>query len=76
MIASQALLTLGVPLARVLRRVQAQRAGHYQAAARAVPRRRHARVRRPTTPTPTACTRCACPQDSRYRGRPLSDAAA
>ncbi len=30
MIASQALLTLGVPLSRVLRRVQAQRAGHYQ----------------------------------------------
>ena len=30
MIASQAMLQLGVPLARVLRRVQAQRAGHYQ----------------------------------------------
>jgi monovalent cation:H+ antiporter-2, CPA2 family len=30
MIASQALLQLGVPLARVLRRVQAQRAGHYR----------------------------------------------
>jgi len=30
MIASQALLQLGVPLARVLRRVQAERAGHYR----------------------------------------------
>jgi CPA2 family monovalent cation:H+ antiporter-2 len=30
MIASQALLQLGVPLARVLRRVRAQRAGHYR----------------------------------------------
>ncbi|MBX3637318.1 MAG: cation:proton antiporter [Rubrivivax sp.] len=30
MIASQAMLMLGVPLARVLRRVQAQRAGHYR----------------------------------------------
>jgi CPA2 family monovalent cation:H+ antiporter-2 len=30
MIASQAMLQLGVPLARVLRRVQAQRAGHYR----------------------------------------------
>ncbi len=30
MIASQALLQLGVPLARVLRRIQAERAGHYR----------------------------------------------
>lgn len=30
MIASQAMLLLGVPLARVLRRVQAERAGHYR----------------------------------------------
>ncbi|MBA3058328.1 MAG: cation:proton antiporter [Gammaproteobacteria bacterium] len=30
MIASQALLTLGVPLARVLRQVRSQRAGHYR----------------------------------------------
>jgi len=24
------------------------------------------------TPTPTACTRCACPPGNAYRGRPLS----
>jgi CPA2 family monovalent cation:H+ antiporter-2 len=71
MIASQALLTLGVPLARVLRRVQAQRAGHYQQLRELFPGdATHAS----DTEDPDADRLHAVrlPPDSVHRGQPLS----
>ena len=72
MIASQALLTLGVPLARVLRQVRAQRAGHYRQLRELFPGdATHASS--DDDPDADRLHALRLPEDSSYRGQPLSD---
>lgn len=71
MIASQALLTLGVPLARVLRRVQAQRAGHYQQLRELFPGD-EAHASDKDDPEADRLHALRLPSDTRHRAQPLS----
>ena len=71
MIASQALLTLGVPLARVLRQVRAQRAGHYRQLRELFPGDA-THVSGDDDPDADRLHALRLPQGSAYGGQPLS----